>query len=127
MYSPPLSYLMDLIFFPKLFSTIAFKTFKTLKISKTYDFYFMKYIQQNLEQSSIKLRKYLQPLIDVVSISPASSLCLKSSIEEALCAFPTLYLFFGFLPTKQPEHTPSEVWMRAKPSTILSLWSYGYI
>ena len=54
MYSTPLFDLMDLIFFLKQFSTIALKT---LKVSKKSNFCFMKYIQQNLEQSSIKVRK----------------------------------------------------------------------
>ena len=51
MYSPPLSDLMDLIFFLKLFSIRALKTSKILNTS---DFYFTKYTQQNIEQSSIK-------------------------------------------------------------------------
>ena len=49
--------------------------------------------------------------------------CIKSSIEAALCAFPTSYLFSGYFPTKQLEHIPSEVCMRGKNSTILSLYS----
>ena len=65
MYSPPLSDLMDLIFFLKLFSIVALKT---SKISNTSDLCFIKYTQQNLEQSSIKVRKCLEPLIDVVGI-----------------------------------------------------------
>ena len=123
MYSPPLSDLMGLIFFLKLFSTITLKALKTLKISNTYDFCFIKYIQQNLEQSSIKVRKYLQPLMDVVEIGLATSICIKSSRYRTVCVFPTSYIFSGCLPTKQPEHTPSEFWMRGKPSTILKLWS----
>ena len=74
MYSPPLYDLMDLIFFLKLFSI---KYLKTLKSSNTSDFYFMKYTQQNLEQSSIKVRKYIETLIDVVGIGPNTSLCIK--------------------------------------------------
>ena len=112
MYSRPLFDLMDLILFPKLFST---KDLKTLKVLNTFDLCFIKYTQQNLEQSSIKLRKYLDLLIDVVGIGPETSLCIKSSVEAALVAFPTSYLFFGCLPTKQPEHTPSDVCMRGKP------------
>ena len=89
MYSPPLSDLMDFIFFPKLFSI---KAFKTLKIPNTYDLCFMKYSQQNLEQSSIKVRKYLEPLFDVVGICIETLLCIRSSIQAALCAFPTSYI-----------------------------------
>ena len=91
---------MELIFFLKPFSFIALKT---LKIPNTSYFYFMKYIQQNLEKSSIKVRKYLEPLIDVVGIGPDTSLCIKSSVEATLVAFPTSYLFSGCLPTKQPD------------------------
>ena len=120
MYSPSLSDLMDLILFPKLFSI---KDFRTLNILNTSDFCFIKYTQQNLEQSSIKARKYLEPLFDVIGIGPETSLCIRSSVEAALCTFPTSYLFSRWLPTKQTEHTPSEVWMGGKPSTILSLWS----
>ena len=109
MYSPPLSNIMDLIFLLKIFSNTALKT---LKIPNTYDLCFMKYTQHNLEQSSIKLRKYPEPLIDVVGNGPETSLCIKSSVESSLCSFPTSYLFRGCLPTKQHEHTPSEVWMR---------------
>ena len=58
MYSPQLSDLMDLVFFLKLFSIIALKN---LKIPNTSDLCFLKYIQQNLEQSLIKIRKYLEP------------------------------------------------------------------
>ena len=65
----------------------------------------MKYIQQNLEQSSIKVKNYLQPLIDVVEIGPSTSLCIKSSREESLYAFPTWYLFSRFLPTMQPGYS----------------------
>ena len=71
MYSPPLYDLMDLIFFLKLFSI---KALKTLKIPTTSNICFMKYTQQNLEQSSIKVRKYLEPLIDDVGIGPNTSL-----------------------------------------------------
>ena len=70
-----------------------------------------------------KHEDYLQPLMDVVGIGPATSLCIKSSIEEALCAFTNSYLFSGCLPIKEKEHTPSEVWMEGKRSTMLSLWS----
>ena len=106
MYSPPLSDLMDLILFSKLFSI---KALKKSKISNTSNFCFIKYTQQNLEQSSINVRKYLEPLIDVVGIGPETSLCIRSSVEEALVSFPTLDLFSGCLPTKQPGHTPSDV------------------
>ena len=119
-YSTPLSDLMDLIISLKLFSIIALKT---LKIPNIFYLCFMKYIQQNLKQSSIKVRKCMEPLIGVLGIGPNTSLCIKSSVEVALVAFPTSYLLFGCLPTKQPGHTPSDVWMRGKPSTILSLWS----
>ena len=81
----------------------------------------MKYTQHNLEQSSIKVRKYLEPLIDFVDIGPDTSLCIKSSVEEALIAFPTSYLLSVWLPTKQPRQTPSDVFMSGNPSTILSL------
>ena len=117
-YLPPLSYLMDLIFFPNLFSTKALQTFKVLNTS---NFCFIKYNQQNLEQSSIKVRKYLDPFIDVVGIGLETSLCIRSSVEASLVSFSTSYLFSGCLPTKQPGHTPSDVWMSGKPSTILSL------
>ena len=59
--------------------------------------------------------------MDVVGIGPKTSLCIRSSVEEAVGAFPTSYIFFGCLPTKQPGHTPSDVWMSGKPSTISSL------
>ena len=111
---------MGLIFFLKLFSI---KYLKTIKIPNTYDFSFMKYTQQNLEQSSIKVRKYLELLVDVLGIGPDMSLCIKSSVEAALVAFPNSYLFSGCLPTKQPWRTPSDVWMSGNTSTILSLWS----
>ena len=119
-YSPPPSDLIELMFLLKLFSTIALKI---LKVSKTSDFSFMKQIQQYLEQSSINVRKYLQPLMYFVGIVPATSLCIKSSIEAALCAFPTSQLFSGCLPTEQLAHTPLEVWTEGKPSTMLSLWT----
>ena len=77
---------MELIFSLKPFSFIALKT---LKIPNTSDLCFMKYIQQNLEQSSIKVKKYLEPSIDVVGIGPDTSLCIKSNIEASLCSFPT--------------------------------------
>ena len=96
MYSHPLSDIMELIFSLKLFSI------KSLKIINTSYLCFMKYTQQNLEQSSIKVRKYLEPLFDVVGIGIETSLCIRSSIEAGLCAFPTSYLFSGCLPTKQP-------------------------
>ena len=86
MYSPPLFDLMDLIFLVKLF---LIKYWKTLKIPKTSYLCFMKYILQKLDQSSIKLRKYLQPLIDVLGIGPTTLLHIKSSIEPFLCTFPT--------------------------------------
>ena len=97
---------MDLIFFLKLFSIIALKN---LKIPNTSDLCFMKYIHQNLEQSSIKVRKYLQPLMDVVEIGLATSICIKSSRYRTVCVFPTSYIFSGCLPTKKPQHTPSKV------------------
>ena len=115
MYSPPLSDLKDLTFFLKLFSI---KVLKTFKIPNTPDLCFMKYTQQNLEQSLIKVSKNMEPLIYVVGIDPNTSLCIKSSTEEPLCAFPTSYLFSGCLHSKQPRHTPIEVFMRGKPSTI---------
>ena len=93
---------MDLIFFLKLFSTIALRT---LKISKNSDLCFIKYIQHNLEKSLIKVRKYLKPLMDVVDIGPATSLCIKSSIDTSLCAFPTSYLFYGCIPTTDEKQT----------------------
>ena len=84
---------------------------------------FMKYTQQNLEHSSIKVRKYLEPLFDVVGMGPKTSLCIRSSVEATKFTFPTSYLLYGCLATKQLRHNPSDVWMRGKPSTILSLWS----
>ena len=87
---------MDLIFFPKIFST---KALKTLKVSNTSDFYFIKYTHQNLEQSSIKVNKYMNPLVDAIGIGLETSLCIISSVEVALVVFPTSYLFFGCLPT----------------------------
>ena len=97
MYSPPLSDLMDLIFFLQLFSIIALKNFK---IPNTFDFCFMKYIQQNLEQSSIKVTKYLETLIYVIGIDPETSLCIRSSEEKALVSFPTSYIFSdAYLPS----------------------------
>ena len=118
MYSPPLSILMDFIFFLELFSI---KALKTLKMPNTYDFCFMKYTQKNLEQSSIKVRKYLEPLIDFVGIGPETSLCIRSSIEVALVSYPSLHLFSICLPTNKPRHAPSDVWMTSKPSMIFSL------
>ena len=47
----------------------------------------------------------MQPLMDVVGIGPATSLCIKSSIEAVVCAFPTSYLFYGCLPTKDEKQT----------------------
>ena len=109
---------MDLIFFSKLFST---KALKKLKVSNTFDLCFINYTQQNLEKSSINVRKYLDPLIDVVGIGTKTLLCIRSSVEEALVAFPASCLFSGYLPTKKLGHTPLYVWMSGKPSTILSL------
>ena len=109
---------MELIFFVKLFST---KALKTLKVLNTSDLCFIKYTQKNLEQSLIKVSKYLDALIDVVGIGLETSLCIILSAEEALVSFPTSYLLYGCLPTKQPKHTPSDVLMSGKPSTILSL------
>ena len=99
MYSPPLYDLMDLILFSKLFSI---KVLKTLEILNTFVLCFMKYAQQNLEHSSIKVRKYVEPFIDVVRVGPETSLCIKSSAETSLCSFPTSYLFSdAYLPSNQ--------------------------
>ena len=97
MCSPPLSNIMDLILFLKLFSTIALKT---LKISKNFDFCFIRYIQQYLEQSSINVRKYLQPLMEFMGIGPPTSLCIKSSIEG------DLYVFLGKINLLQTRVVP---------------------
>ena len=65
----------------------------------------------------------MDPLIDVVGIGPEKSLCIRWSVEAALFSFPTSYLFYGCLPIKKLRHAPSDVWMRGKTLTILSLWS----
>ena len=53
--------------------------------------------------------------MDFVGMSLDTSLCIKSTVDIALCPIPTSYLFSGCLPTKQPTHTPLEVWMEGKP------------
>ena len=63
----------------------------------------------------------MDPLIDVVGIGPETSVCIISSVDEALVSFPTSYLFYGCLLTKKAEHTPSDVWMSGNPPTIFSL------
>ena len=124
MYSPPLFDLSALIFFPRVFST---KDLKILKVSNTSYFYLIKQIQQYLEQSSMKVRKYIDPFMDVVGIGPKTSLCIKSSVEETLLSFPTSYICYGCFPTKKSLQTPREDLMRGNPSTIsllCSYWSY---
>ena len=119
-FSSPLPYLIDLIFFLRLFSA---ESLKTLNVSNISYFRFRKYTQQYFEHSSMKVIKYMDPFIDVVGIGPKTSLCIRSSVEVALVYFPTSYIFSGCFPTKQIVHTPSWDLMRDKPSTNLSLCS----
>ena len=72
----------------------------------------------------MKVRKYLDPFIEVVGIGPETSPCIKSSLEESLLSFPTSYFRFGCFLTKQPLQIPWENFMRGNPSTIYSLCNF---
>ena len=120
MYSPPLSYLSSLVFFSRVFSI---KDLKIFKVSNTSDSSSRKQIQQYLEQSSMKVRKYLDPFIDVVALVQKHHCEPGEEQKKTLISFPTPYLRSGCLPTKQPLQTTSEDMMRDNTSTISSLCS----
>ena len=70
-YSPPLSYIKVLILSPKEFSI---KAFNSEIFSHTSDFFFRKKTHVYLEKSSIKVRRYLDPFMDVIGIVPLISI-----------------------------------------------------
>ena len=69
-YSPPLSDLNILILSPKAFSI---KAFSSVNFSHTSDFFLRKKTHVYLEKSSIKVRRYLDPFMDVTGIGPLIS------------------------------------------------------
>ena len=79
-YSPPLSYLKILILIPEAFSI---KAFNSKKNSHTSDFFLRKKIHVYLEKSSIKVRRYLYPFMDVIGIGPLISECISPNMLVA--------------------------------------------
>ena len=64
-YSPPLSDLKILILSPEAFSIMAFNS---EIFSHTFDFFLRKTTHVYLEKSSIKVRRYLDPFMNVTGI-----------------------------------------------------------
>ena len=64
-YSPPLSYLNIFILSLEEFSI---KAFSSVNFSHTSDFFLGKKTHVYLEKSSIKVRRYLDPFMDVIGI-----------------------------------------------------------
>ena len=69
-YSPTLSHLKILIFFPDAFSISAFNS---MNFSKTSDFFLMKKAHVYLEKSSVKVITYRDHFKDVMGIGPLIS------------------------------------------------------
>ena len=66
-YSPPLSDLKILIFWPDAFSI---KAFNLVNFSQTSDFFLIKKTHVYLEISSIKFITYIDPFMDVIGMGP---------------------------------------------------------
>ena len=84
-YSPPLSDLKILIFRPYAFSI---KAFSSVIFSHTSDFFLRKKTHVYLEKSSIKVRRYLNPFMDVIGMGPLKSECISPKMHDARCGPP---------------------------------------
>ena len=114
-YSPPLSYLKILILSPEAFSI---KAFNSEIFSHTSDFFLRKKTHVYLEKSSIKVRRYLDPFMDVIGIRPLISECISSNMHVARFAFPRSNLCSGCFPITQPLQIPVVSLMTGRPSTM---------
>src|SRR5713226_4106355 len=114
-YSPPLSYLNILILSPEAFSI---KAFNSEIFSHTSDFVLRKKTHVYLEKSSIKVRRYLDPFMDVTGIGPLISECISPNMLVARFVFPRSNLCSGCFPITQPLQTPVVALMTGRPSTM---------
>src|SRR5882757_8538747 len=90
--SPPLSDLGILILSLEAFSI---KAFNSEKFSHTSDLFFRKKTHVYLEKSSIKVRRYLDPFMDVMGIGPLISECISPNMLVAQFSFPRSNLYSG--------------------------------
>src|SRR5882757_5713486 len=101
--SPPLSDLGILILSPEAFSI---KAFNSEKFSHTSNFFLRNKTHVYLEKSSIKVRRYLDPFMDVTGIRPLIPECISPNMLVARFAFPRSNLCSGCFPITQPLQTP---------------------
>ena len=124
-YSLPLSYLNILIFCPDAFSI---KAFNSVNVSKTFDFFLIKKTHEYLEKSSMKVKTYLDPFMDVIGIGLMISECISPKMHDAQLAFPRSNLCSGCFPTTQPLQIPVVALMTRRPSTMEFFCSfYNYL
>ena len=114
-YSPPLSDLNILILILEAF---LIKAFNSEIFSHTSDFFLRKKTHVYLEKSSIKVRRYLDPFMDVTGIRLLISECISPNMHVARFAYPQSNLCLGFFPITQPLQIPVVVLMTGRPSTM---------
>ena len=69
-------------------------------------------------KSSIKVRRYLDPFMDVIGIGPLISECISANMLIAQFAFPRSNLCSGCFPITQPLQIPVVALMTRRPSTM---------
>ena len=84
-YSPPLSYLNILILSPEAFSI---KALSSENFSHTSELFLRKKTHVYLEKSSIKVRRYLYPFMNVIGIGTMISECIIPNMHVARFALP---------------------------------------
>ena len=120
-YSPPLSYIKILILIPKAFSI---KAFSSENFSHTSNFFLRNKIHMYLEKSSIKVRRYLYPFMDVTGIGPVISECISPKMHAAQFSFPQSYLCSRCFPTTQPLQIPVVALMTRRHSTMEFFYNF---
>ena len=116
-YSPLLSDFKILILSPETFSI---KAFNSEIFSHTSDFFLRKKTHVYLEKSSIKVRRYLDPFMDVIGIGTLISECINPNMLIARFSFPRSNLCSRCFPITQPLQTPVVALMTGRHSTMAS-------
>ena len=80
--------------------------------------FFRKKTHVYLEKSSIKVRIYLDPFMDVTGIGPLILECIIPNMHLAQFSFPRSNLCSGCFPTTQRLQIPVVALMTEKPSTM---------
>ena len=85
------------------------------KFSHTSDFFLRKKTHVYLEKYSIKVRRYLDPFMDVTSIGPLISKCISPNMLVAWFSLPQSNLCSRCFPITQPLQTPMVALMTGRP------------